>query len=111
MKYLRFIFILTFAFLTQMAYSQNFLPKEKALEQLEIKQASLKTEYEEGSVNQLKMDIYVHFFEILIIYIKEDNDIPESLSVTYEKCLSKFEDNQEDVVIVKDEISAILTIN
>ena len=97
MKLLRFIFILTFAFLTQFAYSQNYVNKEVALERIEEKQSFVKADFEDGSLNQIKLDIYNYFFEISVIYLKEGSDIPETLSVSFEKCLNRFENNQEEI--------------
>ena len=111
MKLLRFIFILTFAFLTQFGYSQNYVSKEVALERIEVKQASVKADFEEGSLDQMKLSIYNYFFEMSVIYLKDGSDIPETLSVSFEKCLNRFENNQEDVVVVKEEISNLLLIN
>lgn len=111
MKLLKFIFVLILALGSHLAFSQEYVTKDVALERLEVKHASVKAHYTEGSIGQLKYDMYNYFFEISVIYLKEGSDVPEVISVSFEKCLNRFENNQEDVVDVKEEISNLLLIN
>jgi hypothetical protein len=111
MRLYKFILTLILVVVSQFVFSQNFLPKDKALEQIEIKKAALETSFEEGTIPPSKMDIYNYFIEITVIYLKEGNDVPETLAISFEKCLNRFENNQEDVVEVKDDITNLLTIN
>jgi len=111
MKLYRFILIAVFAFTTQFAFSQNFVTTDQALELIEVKQAELAINFKNGTLSKVTNDIYSYFFEITLIYLKDGSDIPETLAISFEKGLNRFENYQEDVVTVRDDISSLLTIN
>ena len=111
MKYLRILILFCFVLISQYGKSQNFVTTKEALIRIEVKQADYQKLFTNNNLSQIKNDISHRFFDVVVLYLKDGSDVANALEVAFEKCLTTFNDHQEDVVDFKDEVIDLLTDN
>lgn len=108
MKFIKLLSIFTLLLLFKPVFSQDFVENKEALIRLELHQNDKAHELSNGAISELEYNIVESFIIDLVGYISGDLDIPESLKSSFETMLNLFPDDQEMVVIVRDNIESVL---
>jgi hypothetical protein len=109
MKFIKLLFIFTLLLFFKPVFSQDFVDNKEALIRLELHQSDKAIELSGGVISDIEYNIVENFIIDLVSYISGDVDVPESLNASFETMLNLFQNDQEMVVTVRDNIQTALT--
>ena len=111
MKFIKSILFFSVLLISQLGISQDLVTPDEALQKIELKQEETETLFRDGSISALKKDVINLFIKEMAFALKESVEVEESLNIAIEKCLPVFSQNQDEVILFKEELTLILTIN